>query len=269
VDGQNIRVEYRWAEGDDARLHEFAMQLVDLQVQVIVAQTNPATQAAKQATSSIPIVTVSNDPVASGFVASLARPGGNITGLSTISPEAVAKRLELLREVLPHAERVGVLWNPGNSAKSLDWNTLRETAPRLGLKLESLEVPGSNPDLEAALDAASAVHVDALMALNEPSFSRQAARLADLALAHALPTMQDRSEYVAAGSLMAYGVSTVDLYRHLVTYVDRILKGAKPADLPVERPAKFEFVINLKTARALSISFTPSILQQVTESVGG
>lgn len=267
TDGQNIVIEYRWADGSDERLHAFATELADRSVAVIVALTNPAAQAAKQATTTIPIVTVMNDPVGSGLVASLAHPGGNVTGLTPVSTVAAAKRLELLKEVIPTASRVAILWNPDNAAKSLDWQQLREAAPKVGLQLHSVEAPLADPDLDRAFETAATHSVDALMVLNDPVFSRQASRLATLALGHRLPTMQDRSEYVTAGSLMAYGVSTADLYRQLAVYVDKLLKGTTPADLPVEQPTRFDFVVNLKTAQALGITIPSSVLQQATEVI--
>jgi ABC-type uncharacterized transport system substrate-binding protein len=260
VDGKNIVIEYRYAEGKLQRLPVLVAELVRLKVNVIVTAGPPATRAAREATVAIPIVMAQDsDPVGNGFVASLARPGGNITGLSTLSSELNGKRLELLKEVVPKFSRVAVV---GNSTVPSNVQALKETelaAGALKVQLQYLDV--LNPkDIETAFRAASKGRADAVLALNNPVLSAQRTRVAELAVKSRLPAIYERLEYVKDGGLMSYGVSSTDLYRRAATYVDKILKGAKPADLPVEQPMKFELVINLKTAKQIGLTIPPNVL---------
>jgi len=260
VEGKNIVVEYRWAEGKIERLPDLATELVRLKVDVIVSGGNSATQAAKKATNTIPIVmTQVSDPVASGFVASLARPGGNITGLSTLAPEISGKRLELLKEIVPRLSRVTVL---GTSNEPGTAQALRETEVAAGafkVKLQYLDILGPK-DIETAFRTAAKGRADAVVALSSPFLLAHRTQVADLAVKSRLPATYYSAEFVEAGGLMSYGVSFPDLYRRAATYVDKILKGAKPADLPVEQPTKFEFIINLKAAKQIGLTISPNVL---------
>ncbi|MGH7322270.1 MAG: ABC transporter substrate-binding protein, partial [Candidatus Rokuibacteriota bacterium] len=248
VEGQSISIEYRWAEGRPERIPALAAELVRLNVDVIVTGGENAILAAKQATSTIPIVMgASNDPVSAGLVASLARPGGNVTGMTVLSPELSRKRLQLLKEALPRASRVAILSNPAYLGTLLDLSETRSAAQELGLTLQNVEVR-SPADLEAAL-AAARERSDVLIPLGDPFFTAHRARIVSLATKHLFPGMYYWKEFVEAGGLMSYGPSLRDLYRRAATHVDKILKGARPADLPVEQPTKFELVINLKTAK--------------------
>jgi putative tryptophan/tyrosine transport system substrate-binding protein len=261
VEGQNLGIEYRWAADRDDQLPSLAADLVRLKVDVIVVEGHtPAIQAAKQATSTIPIVMgVSGDPVKTGLVESLARPGGNVTGLSLLTPELAPKRLELLKEAVPTLARVAVLWNAANPVKVLDWHETQAAASVLGLQLQSLEVRGS-PDFDGAFDAATRDRAEALVVLPDGLINSHRKQIVDFATASRLPGMYPYREFVEAGGLMSYAPSYVDLFRRAAVYVDRILQGAKPADLPVEQPTKFELVLNRKTAQALGITFPPTLL---------
>jgi len=267
TEGQNIAVQSRWAEGRQEQLADFAAELVRLKVNVIVTSGTPASLAAKRATTTIPIVMVGvGDPVGSGLVASLARPGGNITGLTLLATKLGGKRLELLREVVPRLRRVAVFWNPANLSVAL---LLRETevgARALGVQLLSLEVRGPE-DFEAAFAAAIRGRADALIALEDPLTVVHRGRIIDFATKNRLPATCGLKEFAQAGGLMSYGASLPDLYRRAATYVDKILKGAKPADLPVEQPTKFELVINLKTAKALGLTIPQSILLRADQVI--
>ena len=260
VEGKNLFIEWRYAEGKFDRLPDLAAELARLKVEVIVTTGSTSTRAAKQATSTIPIVMFQDtDPVASGFVASLARPGGNITGLSTLRPEISGKQLELLKETVPRLSRVAVL---GTSTTAGNAQQLRETeraAGTLGVQAQYLDVLGAQ-DIETAFRSASKGRADAVLVLASPVFVLQRKQLADLAVKNRLPGIYDRREFVEDGGLMSYGASTTDLYRRAATFVDKILKGAKPADLPVEQPTKFEFVINLKTAKQTGLMIPPNVL---------
>jgi putative ABC transport system substrate-binding protein len=268
VEGQNLVIEYRWAEGRFERLPDLAAELVRLPVDVIVpVASDPAIRAAQQATSTIPIVmAVSSDPVGSRFVASLARPGGNITGVSGLVPEVAGKRLQLLKEVVPHAARVAVLWNATHSGKVLEWQETQVAAQALGVTLQSIEVRGPN-DFAPALAALTTERPDALITLAEPLTIMYRRQIADFAVTHRLPMISQLKEFAEAGGLMTYGTSLPGLFQRAAYYVDRILKGAKPADLPVEQPTKFELVINLKTAKALGITIPPSLLLLAEEVI--
>ena len=260
VEGQTIVIEYRYARGKDDRLPDLAAELVRLQVGAILTWGTPATQAAKQATRAIPIVmgTIA-DPVTAGLVASLARPGGNVTGLTSISRELAGKRLELTMEVIPGLSRVAVLSNPANPGAVLNLRETEAAARSRGMRLQVLQVRGPN-DFESAFEAAAKERAGALVVLPDPLFSQHAKRLVDLAAKHRLPAMYYTKEFVDAGGLMSYAPSYPDMFRRAASYVDKILKGAKPGDLPVEQPTRFELVINLKTAKALGLTIPQSVL---------
>ena len=260
VEGKNIVVEYRSSEGKSDRLHALAAELKRLKVDVIVTGGPSVTRAARETTSTIPIVmTQDPDPVGSGFVTSLARPGGNITGLSNLVSDLSGKRLELLREIVPKLSRVAVLGTsttPGN-AQQLKETELVSSA--LGVKPQYLDVLGPE-DIETAFRAAGKEHADAVLVLAGSVFNSNRKQIADLAIKRRLPAIYNSPEYVDDGGLMSYGASINDLYRRTATYVDKILKGAKPADLPVEQPKKFELVINLKTAKQIGLTIPPNVL---------
>ena len=263
VEGQNISLECRWGEGNNDRLPGLAAELARLKVAVIVASATPAARAAQQATPTIPIVvTAVADPVGSGLVASLARPGGNVTGLSMLAAELVAKRLELLKEVVPKVARMAVLWHPGVHGEGTIRNMLEETKSAgraLGVQLQFVEV--RRPDgFERAFAAIRKERVGALLVFPSPMFIEERRRIVAQAAKSRLPAVYPWRESAEAGGLMSYGVSLPDQFRRAATYVDKIPKGAKPADLPVEQPTRFELVINLKTAKALGLTIPPSIL---------
>jgi putative tryptophan/tyrosine transport system substrate-binding protein len=267
VEGQNITIEYRYAEGKFERLPVLAGELVLLKVDVILTAGSTATRAAKEATSTIPIVMLQdNDPVASGFVASLARPGGNITGLSTLRPEISAKRLELLKEIVPGLSRVGVFGasdNPGN-AQALKEVELATGALRLQVQYLDIRSP---KDIGPAFEEARKASVGGVLELGGPLLLVHQTALLNLAAKNRLPAMWVRRGFVEAGGLMSYGVDTTDLIRRAATYVDKILKGAKPADLPVEQPTKFEFIINLKTAKQIGLTIPPNVLARADKII--
>jgi ABC-type uncharacterized transport system substrate-binding protein len=269
VEGQNLVLEVREAEGQYERFPALAAELVRLPVDVLVVANTPAALAAKHATTTIPIVMVTlADPVGSGLVASLARPGGNITGLTVMHPDLVGKQLEFLRELLPTVSRVAVLWNPANPAGALMVRATEVAAQALGVQLYLVEARG--PDaFDRAFAAMTRADAGALLVLGDPVFVQHRSRLAELAATSRLPTMHNVQcrAYVEAGSLLCYGASLLEQWRRAATYVDKILKGAKPADLPVEQPTTFELVINLKTAEALGLTIPPTLLFQATEVI--
>jgi putative ABC transport system substrate-binding protein len=268
VDRQNIVIEYRFAEGwDPNRLLELATELVRLKPDAIVVVGDRAVYAAQQATNTIPIIMVSaGDPVRSGFVSSLARPGGNITGLSSLLPEINAKELALLKEALPKASRMAVLWNPKSSGGVLGLKAMQVAAQQLGIGLQSLEVQAPE-EFERAFVTMVQVGASAYVVLTDPlTFSRRAEILA-LATKHRLPGMYEVKEFVDEGGLMSYGPSLRDLIRRAPIYLEKILKGQKPADIPVEQPTKFELVINLKTAKALGLTIPQSVLIQTDQVI--
>jgi ABC-type uncharacterized transport system substrate-binding protein len=260
VEGKNIVIEWRFADGKLDRLTALVAELVRLKVDVIVTEGPTVTRAAKEATVTIPIVMgFDNDPVGSGVVVSLARPGGNITGLATLAPEISGKRLELLKEIVPRLSRVAVL---GTSTQPGNAQSLRETelaAGAFGVKLQYLDVLDPK-DIETAFGAASKWRADAVLALVSPVFNSQRKQIVELAVKSRLPAIYYAAEWVEDGGLMTYGVSFIDLYRRAATYVDKILKGAKPADLPVERPTKFELIINLKAAKQIGLTIPSNVL---------
>ena len=260
VEGNNIVIERRHAEGKLDRLPELAAELVRLNVDVIVTSGPTATRPAKGATSTIPIVmTFDDDPVGSGFVASLARPGGNITGLSTLAPEISGKQLELLKEIVPRLGRVAVIGTSTRQGTAQSLKEMELAAGALGVKLQYLDIQNSQ-GIETAFRAAGKERADALLVLQSPVFNSQRTEIAELAVKSRLPTTYPRREFVEDGGLMSYGVSISDLDRRAATYVDKILKGAKPADLPVEQPTKFEFIINLKAAKQIGLTIPPNVL---------
>ena len=268
VEGQNIIVEWRDSEGRSDRLPGLTAELVSLPVDVLVADGDSATRPLKDATATIPIVmAMSPDPVEQGFVASLARPGGNVTGLTQNPGRGLmGKRLELLKAVVPGLARVGLLWNPADEAQPGGYQEIEEAARALGLELRSLEVRDHGV-LEAAFERASAERVDGLFVNASPVLTTSAPRLGELARRHRLPMAATQRVFVAAGGLLAYGADRPALYRRAAGYVDRILKGANPAEMPVEAAERFELVINLKTARELGLTIPESVLQQATEVI--
>ncbi len=267
VEGRNIVVEYRWAAGSNQHAAELAAELVRANVAVIMSAGTPATQAAKAATATIPIVmTAVGDPIGSGIVASLARPGGNVTGLSLLDTELDSKRIELLKEAVPGLTRIAMLWSPNDPGMALAFGRVEVASRTLRLTLQSLavrdpaEVPGT-------LQAAETGRAQALIVTAQPFTIRHQAEILNVATKLRLPAMYTARRFVDAGGLMAYGPSLVDVYRRAATYVDRILKGANPADLPVEQPTKFEFVINRRTARTLGLTIPPSLLARADQVI--
>jgi putative tryptophan/tyrosine transport system substrate-binding protein len=261
VEGQNLQLEVRWAEGNLEMLPVLAAELVQLKVDVIVAANSPAVVAARQATRTIPIVMpLSSDPVGDGLVASLAHPGGNITGLSVMSPELGEKRIQLLKELFPKVARaMDVLWNPDYVGMRARFEQAREAAPVVGLTVRSVEVRDTR-ELNAALDAIIREHPEALLVLVDPLTLSQRARIVDFAAEQRLPAIYESSDFVDVGGLMSYGANGRDQFRRAASYVDKILRGAKPGDLPIEQPTTFELVINMRAAKALGIKFPESIL---------
>jgi putative ABC transport system substrate-binding protein len=267
VEGQNLVMEYRAAEGKYERLPALAAELVRLPVDVLLAVITPAALAAKQATTTIPIVMLGvGDPVGSGLVASLARPGGNVTGVTSLSPDLVGKQLEFLKDVLPTVSRVAILWDPANPGHALQVREADVAAQRLGVQLHRVEARGPEA-FDGAFAATASAHAGALLVLGGNIAFDSRRRLAELAVTSRLPTMHNVRPFVEAGGLMAYGPSPPDLRRRAAVYVDKILKGAKPADLPVEQPMKFKLIINLKTAEALGLTIPPALLFQADEVI--
>ena len=271
VEGQNLVIEYRSAEGKPERRPEIAAELVRLNVDVIVTPgVTPLIRAAKQATSTIPIVMSgsSADPIKAGFVVSLARPGGNITGLSNFASRLHPKRLELLKEAFPRISRVAILWSP--AVRDQRMKEVETIGQALGIQIRSV-VPTRGAralsDLESVFSTISRERPDGLLVVTSGLTIRYRARIAEFAIKKRLLTMYTRSRFVKAGGLMSYGTNRPDLYRRAATYVDKILKGAKPADLPVERPTKFELVINLKTAKQIGVTIPPTLLLQATKVI--
>jgi len=270
VEGRNVAIEFRDAEGRVERLPALAAELVALNVDVIVTVSNTTALAAKQATRTVPIVfTAVADPVAAGIVASLARPGGNVTGLASLGSQLVGKRLELLKQIVPGVNEVAVLWLPGALGKRTDedMRTEADVASRaLGMQLQFVEARLPE-DFDRAFSDMSSARAGALTVLPSNMFLREHRRLVELAAKNRLPGVYSPKEFVDAGGLMSYGANQVALHRSAATYVDKILKGAKPGDLPVEQSSKFELVINLKTANALGLTVPPSLLQRADEVI--
>src|SRR5258706_8274743 len=260
IDGENMRFEVRWGEGKLERMPALAAELVRLKPDIIVAASSPAVLAARQAARTIPIVMpVSSDPVGDGLVASLAHPGGNITGLSMMAPELGAKRLQLLRETFPEASRaVAVLWNPAYAGMRARFEEAKVAAPKLGLTTRSVEVRDTR-ELDVAFEAIVREHPEALV-LSDPFTTSQRARIVEFAAEHRLPAIYESSDFVDAGGLMSLGPNISNLYRGAAVYGDKILKAAKPGDLPTDQPTRFELVLNMKAAKALGISFPASVM---------
>ena len=267
AEGQNLVIEYRSADGRDDRFPGLARELLALKVDVIVTRGTPAAKAVKNATSTVPVVMMaSGDPVGVGLVTSLARPGGNITGLSAIVGELSPKRLELIKEIVPGLARIAVLANTSNDAVRRDWARIETAARSLGVQSQLLDLRESDA-LGPTFDDASARRADALVVVIDAITQANQQRIVDLAMKHRLPAIYSSREFVDAGGLISYGVSYPDLYRRAATYVDKILKGTKPSDLPVVQPTKFELVINLKTAKALGIEVPPTLLARADEVI--
>ncbi len=268
VEGQNVVIEYRWGEGNVDRLPELAAEFIRLKVDIIVAAGTLSALAAKNLTPTIPIVMVAaGDPVGSGLVASLARPGGNVTGLSLLAPEIVGKQLELLTETVPRLSRLAVLWNPNTPSLSHILLSEAESAAR-SLRVQVHRFgPRSPTELEGTFSAMTKTRVTALLALADPEFLFHRTRIVDLAAKARLPAIYGLREFTEAGGLMSYAPSVVENWRRAAAYVDKILRGVKPGDLPVEQPTKFELVINLKTAKALGLTIPQSILIRADEMI--
>ncbi len=267
IEGQNIVIVYRYGHGVVDEIPTLAAELIDLNVDILVVGMTAAARAAKARTSTMPIVfTLSGDPVGTGLVASLAHPGGNATGLSNLVSELSGKQLELLKMAVPQVSRVAVLYNPASPVAGLALRETQEAARALAVELHVVEVRQSN-ELASAFAALTAWHAGAVLALSDTVFGNALAALAKLAAENRLPAMYARREFAAVGGLMAYGPSFTDNWRRAATYVDKILRGAKPADLPVEQPMKFELVINLKTAKALGLTIPQSLLIRADEVI--
>jgi putative ABC transport system substrate-binding protein len=268
VEGQNLTIEYRFSEDRNDRLPALAAELVAMKVQLIVASGTPASFAARDATRTIPIVMggIAADPVATGLIASLARPGGNITGMTMMSPQLGGKRLELLKATVPNLARVAVFWNPPNPAYGPILKELEAAAQTLRLTLQRLEVRAP-ADFEGAFEAAVKQRAGALFAPGDPLVSNRPKMVADIALKYRLPTLMENKEFVEAGGLLSLGLDLVDSYRRAATHVDKILKGANPAELPMEQPLKFDVAVNLRTARALGLTIPPPVLLQATQVI--
>jgi putative tryptophan/tyrosine transport system substrate-binding protein len=269
IEGKNITFEYRFAEQKPERLPELAAELVRLKVDLIVVAGVPTGLAAKEASSSIPIVMVTaSDPVGAGLVASLARPGGNVTGLSSLSPGLNSKRLEILKDTVPKLARVGLLRSQAdNLARDLQLKELRPAALALKLKLEEIETQINPKGLESAFQTAKQKRVNAILTLTTREFFAEKKRIVELAGKYKLPAIYFQKEFVDEGGLMSYGIDYDDLYRRAAVYVDKILKGAKPADLPVQQATKFEFVINLKAAKQIGLTIPPDVLARANKVI--
>ena len=264
IEGQNILVEYRYADSKAELLAENIAGLIRLKVDVIVAGGTQANVAAKKATSTIPIVIAnSDDPLGSGLVESLSRPGGNVTGLSSMSQELSGKRLELFKEAFPKVRRLAVLWHSGSAA---GFKETRTAAQDLGFVVRSLEVK-RQADLDNAFATITKEHLDALFAVTSSFMTTNRKRIVEFAGKNKLPTIYSNAEYVEEGGLMSYAANSLDLHRRAATYVDKILKGAKPADLPVEQPKKFEFIVNLKTAKQIGLTIPPNVLARADKVI--
>jgi putative ABC transport system substrate-binding protein len=266
IDARNLAIEYRWGEGRNERFAQIAAEFVRLKVDVIVTGATPPTIAAKQATSVIPIVfAVAGDPVGTGLVASLARPGGNVTGLSILGPDVAGKRIEILREILPSLRTVAILANIGNPLSVLELGEVQAAARTLALEVHTVEIQRAQ-DIAPAIEALNG-RADALYVCIDGLMNTNRIRINTLSLGARLPTMHGAREYVESGGLMSYGPNFPDLYRRAADYVDKILRGAKPGDLPIEQPTKFDFIINLTTAKALGLEVSPTLLARADEVI--
>jgi putative ABC transport system substrate-binding protein len=267
LEGQNVVIEYRWAEGRFERLPSQVEDLLRLKVDLIVAPTSIYTGAAKRATSTVPIVFISHaDPLGSGHVASLGRPGGNATGLTIVMSETMAKSVELLKVTIPALHLLAVIWDPATPSHRPSLKAVEESGRALGLHVQGLPVRSAT-EYEATFAAMAQERAGAVLVLSTPLFMGGARRLAELALSHRLPTMFGPREHVEAGGLLSYSPDRADLYRRAASYVDKILKGANPADLPVQQAEKFELVVNLKTAKALGLTIPPSLLGRADQVI--
>ena len=260
AEGKNIAIEYRGAEGKLDRFPGLVNELVQLKVDVLVVPVVSAARAAKNATKTIPIVTITGDPVGAGIVDSLARPGGNLTGLATLNPNLSGKRLELLTEIIPQLSRVGILRQPVPEDPNTTFEEYKVAARALKIQFQSLEVHGPKPDLEQAFETAAKGRVNALITVTSAPLFLQRKRIADLAIKNRLPSMYQGSAWVESCGLMSYSTDDLVIYRRAATYVDKILRGAKPAELPIEQPTKFELVINLKAAKQIGLTIPPNVL---------
>jgi putative tryptophan/tyrosine transport system substrate-binding protein len=268
VQGENIAITYRWAEGQDDRLPSLAVELVHLNPDVIITTGTPSALAAMQATKIIPIVMASSaDPVAAGLIASLARPGENVTGFTILGPELEAKRMELLKQAVPNVSHLAVLWNPSNPAIVSYFEATKNAAELLRISLDVVAEVRRADELDNAFLAISRARPHALAVLADRFLLAHRQRIVDFATANHLPSMYPYKEYVEAGGLISYAPSNIELFRGAAIYVDKILKGAKPSDLPVQEPTKFELVINLKTAKALDLEIAPTLLARADEVI--
>ena len=271
IEGRNITIEYRFAEQKQERLPALAADLVRLKVDVIVVGGLPGVSAAKGATTTIPIVMTSvGDPLGGSVIASLARPGGNVTGLSALAVELNTKRLEILKDTVPNSRRVGLLWSrssAGSSGLESQLKELRSAAVALKLRLEEIETQRDTNRVESAFQTAKQKQVGAIMTTGTPFFFAERKRIVELAGKYRLPAIYSQKEFVDAGGLMSYGADYADLYRRAAVYVDKILKGAKPADLPVQQATKFEFVINLKAAKQIGLTIPPRVLERANQVI--
>jgi putative ABC transport system substrate-binding protein len=268
IDGKNFTIEYRFADGKNDRLPELAADLVRLKVDLIVASDTPPTLAAKSATTTIPIVVANAaNPVGAGLVASLARPGGNVTGNASLSPELNTKRLEILKDAIPKLARVGLLRGSAGGIVGLQLKELRPAAVALKLKLEEIETQANAKGLEIAFQTAKQKRVGAIMTTASRLFFAERKRIVELATKNRFPAIYFQKEFVDEGGLMSYGADYADIYRRAAGYVDKILKGAKPADLPVQQPTKFEFIINLKAAKQIGLTLSPEFLSRANQVI--
>jgi putative tryptophan/tyrosine transport system substrate-binding protein len=265
IEGKNITIEYRFAEQRNERLAGLAADLVRLNVDLIVTSGGPTPFAAKEATTTIPIVmTTSTNPVEEGLVASLARPGGNVTGFAGLASELNTKRLEILKDAVPRLTRVAIMRQPGPATQ---WKEIRPAALALKLKLEEIETQPDAKGLEGAFQTAKQKQVGAIITISSRPFFAERKRIVELAAKYRLPAIYPENEFVDGGGLMSYGADSTDLYRHAAVYVDKILKGAKPADLPVQQATKFEFVINLKAAKQIGLTLSPEFLSRANKVI--
>jgi len=268
VEGENIVIEFRYAEGKPDRIPSLVDELVKLKVDVLVSGDDPTIRVAKQATKTIPIVMLINlDPVATGLVDSLARPGGNITGISRLTRELSGKRLELLTEVVPGMERVGILWDSSSEGSKISFQEYQAAARALKIQLKSREVRGPEPNLDGAFQSAVKGRVSTLAAVGGGLLNRHRKQIANYAIKHRMPSMYDSSLWIEPGGLISYSSDDIDNYRRAALLVDKILKGTKPADIPVEQPTKFELIINLKTAKQIGVTIPPEVLARATKII--
>jgi ABC-type uncharacterized transport system substrate-binding protein len=268
IQGKNITIESRFAEEKFDRLSDLAAELVRLNVDILVTGNSTVARAAKKTTTSIPIVVANaGDPVGSGLVASLARPGGNVTGLTNYSPELLGKRVELLKEVVPKVSRFALLNDVDSRATSSEFKDAQGASQILGVKLQSIQVKGPNPDIEGAFKVMVKERIGAVITATGPLIGLHRKRIVELLEQNRIPAIHAESQWADRGGLMSYGANQSDLYRRAATYVDKILKGTKPADLPVEQPTKFEFVLNLKTAKALNLTIPQSVLYRADKVI--